>query len=207
MNESLSESKPSLGLRERKKVKTRTAIQHHALRLFRERGYAATTVEEIAEAAEVSPSTFFRYFPSKEDLVLTDDYDPLIVQAFRSQPKGLGAIAATRASLREVFAGLGDEELADMRERAELALSVPELRAATLDQFAQTIRQITDLVAEQVGGSAESFAVQTLAGAILGVMISAEFYWVEHPDSDLVALLDDALALLGEGLPVADATG
>jgi AcrR family transcriptional regulator len=74
------------GLRERKKARTRAAIREHALRLFGEQGYQRTTVEQIAAAAEVSPSTFFRYFPTKEDLVLQDDMDTRMVEAFGRQP-------------------------------------------------------------------------------------------------------------------------
>jgi AcrR family transcriptional regulator len=197
-----SEMSSKTGLRERKKQKTRAAIQHQALRLFREHGYEATTVDHIAEAVEISPSTFFRYFRAKEDLVLTDDYDPHIIAAIRAQPAELGPIQAVRVGLRSVFDGLSADELSDMRDRAELALAVPELRAGMLDQLAQTIRQITDLVAERVGRSVDDFEVSTLSGAMLGVMISAEFYWVEHPASDLRALLDAALAHLELGLRI-----
>ena len=77
-----------LGLRERKKARTRATIQKHALRLFRQQGYEATTVSQIAEAAEVSESTLFRYFPTKEDIVRWDEFDPLIVEAFKAQPAG-----------------------------------------------------------------------------------------------------------------------
>jgi len=89
------------GLRERKKAKTRSAIQEHALRLIRERGYGATTVEDIAAAAEVSPSTFFRYFPTKEDAVLYDDLDPIILAAYAAQPPGRGTIAALRSVVKQ----------------------------------------------------------------------------------------------------------
>ncbi|MDR4215793.1 helix-turn-helix transcriptional regulator, partial [Bacillus paralicheniformis] len=65
---------PATGLRERKKTRTKTTIQQHALRLFKEQGYQATTVEQVAAAAEVAPSTVFRYFPTKEDLAVLDDY-------------------------------------------------------------------------------------------------------------------------------------
>ena len=77
MPASTDQARPSL--RERKKAQTRAAIQTHALRLFREQGYDATTIEQIIEAADVSETTFFRYFPTKEDVVLQDDFDPLIV--------------------------------------------------------------------------------------------------------------------------------
>ena len=74
VSESQPEQRDRVGLRERKKAETRAAIQHEALRLFRVQGYDETTTEQIAEAAEDPPSTLFRYFPSKEDLALTDDY-------------------------------------------------------------------------------------------------------------------------------------
>ena len=77
---------PKLGLRERKKAKTRAAIQEQALRLFREQGYEETSIEAIAEAAEVSPSTVFRYFPTKPDLVIYDDLDDRMIEAFRASP-------------------------------------------------------------------------------------------------------------------------
>lgn len=202
MSQSLPETRPKSGLRERKKAKTRAAIQHEALRLFRSHGYEETTMEEIAEAAEVSPSTLFRYFSSKEALVLTDDYDPLIIEACRSQPAGLGPVEAVRRGLHSVFQTVDGEALADMRERAELSLSVPDLRAAMLDQLGQATRQLTTVVAERTGRPADDFSIGTLAGAMLGVMISAEFYWVEHPGSDLFALLDEALAKLEAGFPL-----
>ena len=121
-----SEGPPLPGLRERKKARTRAAIQHEALRLFREKGYEETTVDQIAEAVEISPSTFFRYFGTKEDVVLTDDYDVVLVEQYRAQPPDLGPVQALRKDgpvrPRQPW---GTRSSADMRERTELALSVP----------------------------------------------------------------------------------
>jgi AcrR family transcriptional regulator len=191
-----------LGLRERKKAKTRAAIQRHALRLFREQGYDATTVDQIAEAAEVSQTTFFRYFPTKEDVVLTDDYDPLIIEALRAQPPELGPFAALRGALRAVFEGIPAAELAEFRERQMLAIAVPQIRAAALDTLSQTVQLIADAVAERTGRDREDVAVRALAGAVIGVMIEVQFHWVKHPEVDLFAAIDEALAQLEAGLPV-----
>ena len=74
----LPSTSPPLGLRERKKIKLRRSVQSEALRLFAEQGYEDTTVEQIADAADISTTTFYRYFPTKEDVVLDDDYDPIV---------------------------------------------------------------------------------------------------------------------------------
>lgn len=93
MNGSPPEARPAVGLAESEKVKTRAALRHEALRLPRERGNGAATVEQIAEAAEGMAITLFRRFASKEDLTLTDDFDPLIVEACRAQPAALSPVA------------------------------------------------------------------------------------------------------------------
>ena len=194
--------RPPTGLRERKKAKTRASIQDHALRLFREKGYDATTVEEIAAAAEVSPSTFFRYFPTKEDVVLRDEYDPLMVEAFRAQPPQLTAIQAMRRSFRQVFDGIPPERLEQERQRIALAMAVPELRAASLDQFADTFRLLSQVVAERSGLPADDLGVRAVAGAVIGVAMAAMLAITEDPATDLVAMMDAVMAKLEDGLPL-----
>lgn len=188
------------GLRERKKARTRATIQRHAFRLFREQGYDTTSVSQIAEAAEVSESTFFRYFPTKEDVVLWDEYDPRIVEVFQAQPAGLSPIAALRAAFRDVLAQLSEAEWAEQRERMALMLSVPPLRAMLVDQIRGPMRLIAEVVAERVGRKPDDPGVRALAGAVLGVGLSVMFAWAEHPDADIVALVDDAMAQLEAGL-------
>jgi AcrR family transcriptional regulator len=192
----------ALGLRERKKAKTRAAIQHHALRLFREQGYETTTVEQIAEAAEISPSTFFRYFPTKEDVVLWDDLDPVIFAAFEAQPAELSPIQAMRRALHATFDGLSSDEAAQVWERARLILAVPELRMRMLDQLASAIQMTAEMLAKRVGFRADEIAVRTYAGAIIGALISAMLAGTEAPTADYVALMDASLVYLEAGMPL-----
>jgi AcrR family transcriptional regulator len=189
---------PKPGLRERKKARTRASIQEVALELFERQGYEATTVEQIAEAAEVSPSTFFRYFPTKEDVALYDALDPLFIAAFQRQPAELGPLAAIRGAMREVFAA-DTPEIAGQAVRAELIMRVPELRMRMLDSFIETIDMFSGVVAERLGRPADDFATRTLVGALIGVAISA---WLDSGGdvgSTFVKRLDQALDLLEAG--------
>ena len=189
------------GLRERKKARTRAAIREHALRLFREQGYDATTVEQIAEAAEVSPSTFFRYFPTKEDVVLQDDLDLVWMDAFRAQPRDLGPIAAMRAAVRSAFADLAADDLEQLREAMDLAVAVPAVRARMLEEMARTSQRIAEAVAERSGRNAGDFTVRAVAGAVIGIAMTA---WFDEP-GNLEAFGDKferGLALLEAGLPL-----
>jgi AcrR family transcriptional regulator len=180
------------GLRERKKAKTKIAIQHHAVRLFREQGYAATTVEQIAEAAEVSPSTVFRYFPTKDELVTTDEIDPAIFAAFEQQPPELGLVEAWRAAMRSVFDKLTDVEMVTERERMLLVLSVPELWAASLDNITKTLGTMIELSARRLGRQRDDPAVRNAIGALFGVLLAVALEWAKGSGADLVSMVDAA---------------
>jgi AcrR family transcriptional regulator len=195
MSEAPAAERPG-GLRERKKARTRAAIREHALRLFREQGYHATTVEQIAEAAEVSPSTFFRYFPTKEDVVIQDDMDAIAIAAFERQPAGLSPIAAFRAAWAETYAALTEETSA-------MTMAIPELRARAVDELSRTIDVIAQATAMRTGRDSGDFAVRNLVGAIIGVILSATMPWAEgHHTADMFARVDAALAHLEAGLPL-----
>jgi AcrR family transcriptional regulator len=193
-------SRPAVGLRERKKAKTRAAIQTHALRLFRDQGYDATTVQQIIEEAEVSESTFFRYFPTKADVVLTDDFDPLIVEAFLGQPPEVRPIQALRAAFRTVFARLSSQELSEQRDRTQLVLSVPELRAGMMDQLASAMSLFTGVLAQRTGRQPDDMAVRTLAGAVIGAALAAQLTLADDPTADFATVLDKAMGHLETGL-------
>jgi AcrR family transcriptional regulator len=192
-----------LGLRERKKLKTRRSIQEHALRLFGEHGYEATTVEQIAEAAEVSPSTFFRYFPTKEDTVLTDEYDPIMVQSLRAQPPELSPVAALRAGLFEIVGVMMAADQRRIIERSRFVLAVPALRSRQRDQLGETQRMLGEALAERAGRPADDFEIQAFTAALLAVWEVTITRWVESDgEGDLLALLDRGFEYLTSGCPL-----
>ena len=200
MSESPAVDKP--GLRERKKAKTRAAIQEHALRLFREQGYDATTVEQIAEAAEVSPSTFFRYFPTKEDVVTYDALDPAVMAAWRSQPPDMKPVPAIRKAMLEAFESLSPDQVEELMGRGRLLFSVPELRQAAINELIRSGRMVADELAVRMGRPANDFELRVFAGALMGAILAAVVPLVEDDSGDMMALIDRAFAFLEKGMPL-----
>jgi AcrR family transcriptional regulator len=188
------------GLRERKKQKTRSAIQREAMRLFQEQGYDATTVEQIAEAAEVSQSTFFRYFPTKEDVVLLDDYDPIIAALIAERPPGEPAVAAIRNAMLQGMREVLVEDQKLVKDRIGFMLSVPAVRARMFEQSSATQEMVCAALGQRTGRDPESFEIRVAAGAILGALNTAVMYWAQHPAATLDDLTDQALTLVESGL-------
>lgn len=190
------------GLRERKKAKTRALIQEQAMRLFEEQGYQATTVEQIADAAEVSPSTFFRYFGSKEEVVAYDAWDPLVLEAWRAQPRDLGPIASLRNAMSSVFGSMTEEQKSEMMNRGRLLYSEPDLRTAAISELIRSTQMIIDELAVMVGRPADDFELRVFAGAFVGAFIASLLPVMTDPGADFVALANRALDFVEKGMPL-----
>jgi AcrR family transcriptional regulator len=160
-----------------------------------------TMIEQIIEAAEVSQTTFFRYFPTKEDVVLQDDYDPMIIDAYLSQPPGLAPVPAVRAAFAAFFAQLSAEQKDEQQQRIALIRTVPRLRAALIDQISQATELLAAAMAQRAGRPPGDFKARTIASAIVGGAFMAVLSALaDNPDADLAALTDEALAHLESGL-------
>ncbi|HEY7076137.1 MAG TPA: TetR family transcriptional regulator [Solirubrobacteraceae bacterium] len=185
---------PAADLRDRRRTKTRLAIQTEALRLFSDKGYAETTVEEIADAAAISARTFFRYFPTKEDAVMWDEYDPEAPELLQARPRDEPVAESFRAVMREALGGLYRRDPERLLTRVRLASTVPELRARFLEQQAEGV----ELVAAQLAG-ADDLRVRVLGHAVIGAVTVALDAWrADDGRNDLLALLDEAFAALRE---------
>ena len=189
-------AKPAEGLRERKKAQTRRAIQEQALRLFLSKGYDATRVEEIAAAAGVSHMTFFRQFPTKESVVESDDYDPLIAELIRGRPPQEDPLTALQHALA---AGLA-EVYPQMREalflRSRLIFTTPALRARMADNQYATEALFTDALAVR-RGTEVTLELSVQAAAALAAVTVALRVWVDSGGAEeLPALVEQAFGAL-----------
>jgi AcrR family transcriptional regulator len=161
-----------LGLRDRKKIQTRRVIRNEAMRLIEENGYANTTVEQIAEAAEVSPSTFFRYFPSKEMVLMANDLDQVTVKALEQQPSDMPSLQAFRRALEITMATLSEDQWRFERARLRMVLSIPELMAAQFDEYRRTVAMLTEADCRRIGREPDDFEVRVFFGALAGGLMA-----------------------------------
>ena len=168
----MTEIGPSPGLRERKKAATRLAIRREAFRLFEIQGYAHTTVEQIAEAAEVSASTFYRYFPVKEAVLISDDHTQPIVDAFVAAPAELSPVAAYRYAVGQVFGGLSDAERENAIVGQRLLYTVPDARGLIYSEYTRLIDLVTDALVHRLAEPTGRTERRVIAAAIVGVLIA-----------------------------------
>ncbi|MGW5640282.1 TetR/AcrR family transcriptional regulator [Streptomyces sp. NPDC003832] len=188
------------GLRERKKIRTRAAIREATYALVRERGYDTTTVEQIAERAEVSPSTVLRYFPAKEDIVLPDPLGPDLSAGIRERPADEPWADALRQVLeRAVLRGLA-EDPGTLRLRARLVATVPAVRSRLLEALSDTGRALAEALAGRAGPDPDGLEIRVRTTALVGGLTEALLYWAERDfRDDPAALLRRALDALEPG--------
>src|SRR4051794_1142916 len=193
------------GLRERKKRATRAAIHRAGMELFQTQGFAGTTVDQIADAADVSRATVFTYFPTKEDIVFGEG--PRAVEALMASLRGTspedGPLPAIRAWLRQLTEWMTPE----LPLQLQLAHDVPAVGARRLRLFREVEQMIADALranvpadgelAARLGAAALVTAVGVAGGAAAGRLTRG------GPPLDEVEidrLLDEAVAFAEAGM-------
>ena len=202
---------PPVSLRERKKLATRRELRRVALRMIAERGYSNVTVEEIAEAANVSPRTFFNYFPTKEAALF--GADPELAEATREaivhQSPGEPVVTVLRAVMTNQaktvvneFAELGGEPL-EWVARMRASRTDPHLHAAHRAQMAAIERSLAEAIAQRLGTTLEQDPYPGLLASIAtGVFRSSISFWGSSGGTvPLERLVDRAFVALAGGLP------
>ena len=192
-------STPTLGRRERKKAETRARIQHAALDLFEKHGFAETSIEQITELADVSTTTFFRYFRTKDETVAHNGFTPVFLHALREQPDDLDPLDAIRAALRTAGASTTDETWNHERRRQLYVLREPGLRGPSVGALKKLFDELATLIAGHAGRAPHDPEVTAFTGAVLGIFASAVLNDNLTVDKYL-ATLDQALDFLANGM-------
>ena len=194
----------TIGLRERKKAQTRRALTAAAIRLSIERGSPdRVTVEEISEAADVSPRTFFNYFSSKEDAVL--GVDPERRTELRAElelrPAEEAPVEALRAALLSTAEGI-DENAELWAQRLQLVREHPTLSAGYVASFADFERGMVEAMAARLGldADADLYPAIVVATALTIMRVTVKHWQATDADTPLADLLDVAFDQLADGL-------
>ncbi|MFC4050760.1 TetR family transcriptional regulator [Actinomadura syzygii] len=197
------------GRRERKKQRTREALVDAAFALFAEKGFDATTVEEIADAVDVSSRTFFRYFSSKEDVALTFQEEQMgaVFAALRERPADEPIMTALRRTVVGIARACERGELGFDTERFECMLTMtsdsPAMMARSMEHARKKQTLMTEVIAERLGldPATELLPHIIAAAATCGFQAAADAVR-HHPDAfgSLSETMDQAFAVLEDGL-------
>ena len=191
-------------LRERKKQRTREQLSGVAMELFADRGLHAVTIEEICERAEVSPRTFFRYFPSKEDVVFTNDAArrAIVRDALARQLPDETLSAAARRAIRALIEHDLQEDRDTARRRARLLANEPALARHLTALTADWTGELSDVVTQRLGGDRQARVDARLTvGALVGALNAAGELWLSSGlRGDPYALMDRAMEIVESGL-------
>jgi AcrR family transcriptional regulator len=193
----------SPGLRERKKLRTRQAIAAAALRLFAERGFEETTIADIAAAADVSPRTFFSYFPSKEDVVFSEIDDRLADARERldRRPPDETPLASMRRIVLETMEALAAEEGQFAATRIKLMLERPALQARALQRLYDAEQELIERL-QQMCPVIDKSDAAAVVGATVGALKAVITYCRTHgyEQAEFNAAIDRAINIVERGL-------
>jgi AcrR family transcriptional regulator len=182
------------GLRERKKQRTRETIARVALQLFAERGYDKTTLDDIAEAADVSKRTIFAYYQSKEDILFCDDsavYEK-IEQTLKQRPPG----ATTVDAIREFLSASGPpDDQAMLRKR--IICTDEDLRLGERARFARVEELLAESIARDLGAGPDDIRPLLIAASVTAAFNAARDRLHARSSSEAITH-EDALAILDQ---------
>ena len=201
---SVTVTHPALGLRERKKMAARLALQRAALELTAERGLEHVTVEDIAAAADMSPRTFFNYFSSKEDALVAPDEHRLAAHARQliDRPAAEAPLDALRAVLAAEMRAQ-TEDLHLLRLQMSVVEPNPALLPRLVGSFSVVERILAQAVAERTGTDVDRDPYPMLLAAVATSALRTALHLWRTSDfqADLPDLVDDAFASVAAGLP------
>jgi AcrR family transcriptional regulator len=187
-------------LRLRKRIRTKLMVQREALKLFAENGYEQTTVDDIAHAAAISPRTYFRYFPTKEDVVLWDEYDETPLQDLWVKAPDEDPFVGLILSIRKIVADVYEQDAELLLRRTQLSLRVPEIRSRFINRQLIMIGPYFDQVAAAIGADPDDLRVHVSLAALYGAMLIAVERWQRDDGREnLLRLFDEAIAALAAG--------
>lgn len=190
-----------LGLRERKRLSAMRRIQTAALDLFEQHGFDEVTIERIAEASEVSPSSVYRYFGTKEALVIWDEYDPAALAAIVEELDEHEPIEAVRRVVSAVMQQAFATDAERIRRRLRLAYRYPSIEAASAQQAYEMAGLIAGVIAQSADRPPDDLDVQVFAHAFVGGLLGAFRHWhASGFTTDLQDVVERLLQALEHGL-------